>query len=387
MFYSLPYILLIVFFLIISTIQLGIPIEEKSRKYINFFVVLAYVFFWGFRGFIGSDWTNYYVFFSDLQTNSAHAFQGKGFETGFVLYSIIIKMLFANYEIFILINTITNVCLLHIFFKRHLPTKYYALGFVVFMVFYGSTLEFNLLRNFKGMFIFLLALPYIENRKPLKYFTLIFIAFLFHWSSIFYVPMYFFLHKKIPLKIFLITFTVGCIIYLFKIQYITPIIKLLALVLPSEISIKILDYIGNAYYARSYGFTFGFFERTLTTFILLFYYNKITSNRSNILFLNAFFIFISLYLFCSEITIILERVASNFAFSYWILIPIIIQQTERNVKPLLYIFFSFLFISKVFIMMNSIIYDYDSFLFGEFKPYKQRLEIFEKTRKRTEKLK
>jgi len=383
--YSLPYILLLVFILGIATLQLGLPLEEKSRKYINFLVVIVYILFFGFRGFIATDWMNYYIFFKDLHTDIAVTFKGRSFETGFLLYSIIIKKFFTSYEGFQLINTLTNICLLHIFFRKNLATKYYALGFAVFLVFNGSILEINLLRNFKAVLIFLLALPYIVQRKPIQYFTLITIALLFHWSSIVFYPLYFFLHKKIPIKFFLITFIAGVIIYLFKIQYITPILKLFATFLPLEISQKILSYMSSTYFTRSYGFTFGFFERALMTFFLLFYYSKITANRSNILFVNGFFVFLSLFLFCSEITIVLERVAANFAYSYWILIPTIIQKAERNTKPIVTFFFALILIAKMHVLMNGILYEYDSFLFGNSKSYEQRLDIYTKNRKEIEK--
>jgi len=376
--YSLPYIIFIVFILGIAAFQLGMPIEEKSRKYINFTVVLAYVLFLGFRGFIATDWINYYPFFKDLPTDFSLALKKNSYETGFVLYSVLIKKISTDYVFFQLINTLTNLCLLQLFFKRYLPVKYYALGFAVFLVFYGNGLEISLLRNFKAILLFLIALPYIEHRKPFKYFFLVIIAFFFHWSSIFYFPLYFFLHKKIPIKIFLITFILGSLVYLLHIQYISPIIKLTTTILPQGISEKVLIYMGSEIFTKSYGLTFGFFERTITAFLVLFYYNKIQTNRSNILFVNSLYIYISLYLFCSEITIVLERVACIFAFSYWILIPAIVQNAERKIKPLLTFFFALLIISKMYMTTNSIFYDYDSFLLGKSKTYNERYEIFKK---------
>ena len=383
--YSLPYILLIIFYLSISSVQLGFRLDEKSNWTLNFLVLIVYILFWGFRGYIATDWVNYYPFFKNLPTNLLLAINHSDFESGFVLYSAIIKNFFTSFETYQLINTLTNVCLLHIFFKKYLPSKYYALGFAVFLVFYGCIFEINLLRNFKGLLLFLIALPYIEQRKPIKYFTLITLAILFHWSSIVFVPLYFFLHKEIPLKVFLITFIVGSFIYLLQIEYITPIIKLFSSLLPKELSVRILNYTNIAAFSKSYGLTFVYFERTLTTFFVLLYYNKIKANRANILLINSFFIYITLFLFCSEMTIILTRVAGNFAYSYWILIPIIIQQSERNFKPLIITFFALFFILKMHLMMNNIFFDYDSFLFGNSKSYEQRFSTFEKHRKEIDK--
>ena len=47
--YSLPYIVFIVFILVVSVLQLGIAFDKSSQKYINFSVFFAYILFWGFR--------------------------------------------------------------------------------------------------------------------------------------------------------------------------------------------------------------------------------------------------------------------------------------------------------------------------------------------------
>ncbi|MEI6752665.1 MAG: EpsG family protein [Paludibacter sp.] len=384
--YSFPYIIHIFFILSLASIQLGLPLEEKTRKFFNFIGVISYVLFYGFRGFIATDWIIYYEFFKNIHISDILTFKDTGFESGFILYTQIIKTFSESYIVFQLINTLTNIFLLHLFFKKYLPIKYYLFGLAVFLVFFGSGLEINLLRNFKAILIFLLALPFIENRKPVKYFSIIFIAILFHWSSIVYLPLYFFLHKKISIKIFLFIFISGSVIYILQIEYITPLIKMFSTLLPSEMSQKVLAYLNTNMYAKSYGLTVGFFERTFTTLLILFYYKKISSNKTNILFINSFLIFIALFLFCSETSIILKRVTINFAFSYWILIPIIIQQVEKNFKPIIALFFALFFMLKMHLMMNNILYDYDSFLFGNSKSYNERYEIYNKELKNLKKI-
>lgn len=382
--YSIPYILFLFFILFVSVLQLGINLEEKTRKYINFQVIVAYVLFLGFRGFIATDWINYYPLFKNLPTNIILALKENNFEDGFIIYSVLIKNFFTSYTSYQLINTLTDICLLHVFFRKYLPTKYYALGFAVLLAFNGLIFELNLLRNFKALLIFLLALPYLEQRKPFKYFTLMIIALSFHWSSVVFFPLYFFLHKKIPMKIFALTLFVGIFIYLLQIEYIKPVITFFSILLPADMSSKVLGYLNSSIYGESYGLTFGFFERILTAFFLLFYYNKIQIDKANILFVNSFFIFISLFFYFSEVNIVLQRVAGNFAYSYWILIPILIQKTERHTKPFLTVFFVLLIIAKMYLITNIVVYDYDSFLFGKSKSYEQRLDIFQKNKKTIE---
>lgn len=381
MHYSLPYILFISFILIISIIQLGIPFEERARKSINYLVVYAYIVFLGFRGFIGWDWVNYYPTFMNIESFSIDIVLDR-FDIGFVFYMALIKSLFKSFESFLVISTIINVYLLHLFFKRYLPTKYYALGFATFFAFNGFILETDLMRNIKSILIFILALQYIEERKVIPYFAMIFVALLFHWSAIIYIPLYFFLHKEFPLKFILIIFIIGNIIFLLQIEYITPIIKAIASLMPENISIKISGYLGSSLYSKSYGLTLGYIERTLMIFFVLYYYNRIKNKKSNILFLNSFIIYICLFLFCSEISIILQRVAGGFGYAYWILIPIIIHKVEKNIKPILFFFFLIIIITKMHLLSNNILYNYDSSLFNNTKSYKQRLEIYYKNYER-----
>lgn len=383
--YSLPYILFVIFFLCFAFIQLGIPFEEKSRKFLNFILIISYVLFFGFRGFIATDWINYYDYFKNISTELNLALKYNFFEPGFITYSVLIKKISTSYESFQLINTITNIILLHIFIKRYLPTKYHALAYVVFIVFNGFILEINLLRNFKAILILLLALQHIENREPIKYFLYVLLAISFHWTGILFIPLYFFLHKKIDIRIYVLIFVFGTVIYFLQIEYIKPTILNISKLLPENIAIRIQYYLEQKTYAGSNGLTFGYIERAFIFFITLFYFKKITLNKSNILFVNSFVIFIVLYLYFYEMRIIQERIGGIFIYSYWILIPIIIHEIEKNFKILLTIGISLLLILKIHLATNYIFYDYDSFLFGTSKSYKERLIIFNKNKSIIEK--
>ena len=150
--YSLPYIVFIVFILVVSVLQLGIAFDKSSQKYINFSVFFAYILFWGFRGFIGWDWVNYYPFFKDLSITQPPL--GSNYDIAFEYYSFTIKYLFKTYESFVLVSTIVNALLLHIVFRRYLPERYYALAFALFFAFNGLIFETDLMRNIKSLLIF-----------------------------------------------------------------------------------------------------------------------------------------------------------------------------------------------------------------------------------------
>ncbi|HOK35979.1 MAG TPA: EpsG family protein [Paludibacteraceae bacterium] len=380
--YSIPYILLICFFLLIATFQLGVQLDQKTRRYLNYIVILTYILFFGFRGFIGWDWYNYYPFYKNIKIGeNLLQNQNNISDYGFIFFAALIKYLFKSYDSFILINTLINIILLNAIFNRYLDQKYHAFGYALFLAFNGLFLEVDLLRNVKALLIFLIAIQYIEERKPLPYFALIILAFLFHWSAIFYAPLYFFLHKPISLKAFLIILVIGNLIFIFQIEYLKPIIRAVSSLFPDTISTKINHYLDIKIYSRPYGFTLGFFERTIMSLFILLYYNKLVQIQTNILFINSFLIYICLYLFCSEVSIILSRVAINFVYSYWILIPIILQKMDKGSKPIFYLFYCLLIILKINIMTNNIFYNYQSSLLSNRNSYTEQLEIFNKNYK------
>ena len=194
--YSIPYLIFILFLLSIFFLQNSINFTQRSIRALNMAVTLVFLLFFGFRGFIGWDWTLYFPFYEQLGNIFHLNFSEHRFDIGFVIYASLIKTLNFDYHSFVFISTLIDVVLLHIFFKRYLPEKYYALGFAVFFAFWGFILETDLMRNVKGMLLFLLSLKYIENRNLSKFLLLNMLGLSFHWSSIVFFPLYFFLEYQ-----------------------------------------------------------------------------------------------------------------------------------------------------------------------------------------------
>ncbi len=390
--YSIPYILLICFFLLIATFQLGVQLDQKTRRYLNYIVILTYILFFGFRGFVGWDWYNYYPYFTNLPnftnlpTISNFIPEKNRYEFGFSLFSVLIKSINPDYNFYILINCIVNITLLSIFLKRYVPSNLFAFSLVTFIVMEGFILEVNLLRNIKSVLLFLISLRYIENRKFFKFLILNLLGVLFHWSAIIYLPLYFFLHKKVDLRVYFFIFIIGNIIYLFQIQYVKPVVLFLASLMGKVAHGKAEGYLSSKIFGIQYGITFGYLERVTTSLLIMFYYNKlINRSKSNILFINSFFIFFVVYFFFSEISVLVNRVGILFFFSYWILWPQIIEVSERVTKYLLFFFMAIYLNVRIISMTNNILYKYDNIMFENCQSYQERLKVYEKHSKQLQK--
>lgn len=179
--YSFPYIC--VFFLLMA---FALPIRRCSFSTTNERIVqysgtflLLFVFL-GLRGFIFSDWQNYYLFFESAPTlydgmveigNYLQSGTYSGWEDGFLLYSIIIKTIWNNYFFWQAISYLIDFCLLFWLFSTYVPRRI-VLCFVFTFVF-GLAIQVDLMRNVNAILFFVVyPLFFIKSRKFLPYILL-----------------------------------------------------------------------------------------------------------------------------------------------------------------------------------------------------------------------
>lgn len=333
-----PYIIFYTFLSIVGAISYSkkkYALEESL-----FFFTICFIFL-GLRGFIYTDWINYYKHFesaptlwSDFYLIKKYIFSGEvsDWEKGFLFFEIFCKSLYNNYFFFQAINFTVDFFLLYIFFKKFIKFKI-LFAFVFYYLFSGLTIEINLLRNAKAILIFLCSIKYIEQRKLIKYSICIFFACLFHSSAIFYLPLYFILNLKISKNIIFCFFLIGNIFYVFQIQWFMKLAEFVLYLLPNTKITWLLKLYLHSDFAISYGFSVGFIERTFSFLLISHFRNDLIKKRSfNIIFVNSFYIYIFIFLYLSEFRILLERVTVLFVFSYWILYPQIYSNISKKSK-------------------------------------------------------
>lgn len=341
----------------------------------------GFLFFLGLRGFVNTDWINYYMFFDELQTLGSTDWENivsnnYNMESGFVLSSVIFKSIIPNYFAWIFVSTLIDIYVLNLFFKQYV--QYYVLGFILFYVFGGLIMEVNLLRNMKSIMLFLLSLKYLKENKWKVYMLLNILGCFFHITSIVYLILYFVLKREISYKIMWCIFILGNLFFLLQIQYIKPIMIFCGDLIDGRISYLINFYFESEVYSKAYGLSIGYFERCFTFLLIMFYYKRlVANNRDNIIFINVFLIYISIFLYFSEMQILLERLSLLFIFSYWILYPriysLINLKFNRSVFLILLICYSCM---KLISLNNNIIQKYDNLLFG-IESYEQRRTVFD----------
>jgi hypothetical protein len=347
-----------------------------------FVSAIIIILFIGFRGFLYTDWQGYYNIYKKSPSLFDGLFKMRQFvkelseklpfmEKGFLVYLILCKTISQNYFFLQAFSFIIDFFILFEFFKKYIP-QYVILGFLFFFLFSGISIEFNLLRNAKAIMIFLLSIKYIYGKNILRYFLLIILSSLFHISALLYLPLYFVINRKFHKVPIFIIFIIGNIIYLFQIRW----CKFMLLSVSSLLSGGRLDYLLELYlssekYSQSYGITVGYLERFFSFIIVYIFSDKIyKTNKENLIFIDTFYIYSFIFLYFSEISILLERVAVLFVFGYWIIYPQIYALLSKNYKK---VFLLFLLVYGILKMAgnNNLLTEYDNILF-EYKSYDVR---------------
>lgn len=380
--YSIPYILVYIFYFILFLWENNLKKNNKDIRHIRWACMLVFLGFFGLRGYLDTDFAVYYPLYEDAPTIFDFNKIAKFFsdfndtnltriEPGFKVYLILFKTITSNYYFLQFGSTLLDIFFLNYFFKKYSPQ--YALSFILFMIFSGIIIEINLLRNIKSIFIFLYSLQYIRKRKILQYYLCMLVAYYFHSSSIFYFPLYFFLHRKLPNIIIWFVFIVGNMVYLMQLKFIAPIVLFITSYLGGAYSLLAEYYTNSDLYSSGYGITIGFVERFFTYIILFLSYNKIRDliqDKATInIFYNSFFIYFICYTFLSEYSIFIDRVTILFVFSYWILFAYLFVTLNNNLRSKFSFLFFFFGMFKMYKANNFITHDYKNILF-ESKSYK-----------------
>lgn len=374
--YSIPYLALIILLGILAFLYSNT--NDSINKSMYFAIGTGiFVFFFGFRGYIMSDWIIYHNLFYDCALEDIRNFKlsADGYiEPGFTLFMIVCKSIFRDYHFFVFVSTLINTVLLIRFFNKY--SNNVLLCLMLFIIFDGLTIMVNLMRNSIAILICLNALEYLQNKRPIQYFTLCIIAATFHVSSLIFIPLYFLLNIRIPRWTFISLIILLNIIYLLHIPIIVHLLSFTGL--DTDNTDKVIAYTQKLVYTSK--LSIGYIERLFTSFLIICYYDKLHEIRKeSSIFINAFLIYIMFLFVFSDFPIIGHRMANLFAFSYWILWGDFIKcfAIENNRR----IFTAFLFMYCIFRIIGSTQlpdFEYENVLFGA-KSYDERLYIHNKT--------
>lgn len=374
MIYAIPYILLIIYYGVLAVCYHQTN-DERRCFHIKVGCIAMFIFFFGFRGFIFYDWTNYYQQFKALPDfTTLFTMKRWEWEPGFMLLAVGCKTIVPDYQFFVFICCVINTILMTRFFNKH--TDNLPLAFVMFLSFNGIVLSTDLMRNSLSILLFVNSLVYLQRRKPLPFFAINLLGFTFHSTALVFMVMYFFLHRKYNKWILLAIFVTANAFYLMHIPLLKTMIGLIAdVVMPS--TKYWLDQYTKMDTVDGFGLSIGYLER-LITFVLMFcYIDKLRKMRSESnIFINSVFLYLVLFLMLSEFRTVSTRVSGLFCFGYWIIwIDLIKCFAMRNNRLLFLAFVGIYCILKTYGSCNYALADYENTLFDT-KSFSERYIFF-----------
>lgn len=334
----------------------------------HFYIIISLLFFIGFRGFIITDWVEYYRFYQRLPTISNISSYGyHGWEKGFIIYASLIKTITNDFFLFQFISFFIDLIVINKFITENVEKGQYALAYISFFVFEGLNLEVNLLRNSKAILLFLLSIPYLERRKYVQYYLLNILGIAFHISSVVYLIFPFFINHKFSKKFILCVYFIGNVLFLFHISFTKAILTLILNVIGnSRIKNLIIGY-DLLSDTNALGVSFGYFERILLFFLVFLFQDRlIKKNKRNLLFINMFWGYSFLFLFVFDIYVFCQRFKILFIPALWILIPEIFSLIKRREnKGLLLSVFLLYSCLATYLQCDEPNYQYSNYLLHE----------------------
>ena len=346
--------------------------QKKTHTYIHtapkVICIISYFLFWGLRGFIGTDFSWYYPYFSNLSEGLMNAFSDKErIEPGYVIYTYFFKQLCDNYHAFIAFSTAINILFLHIIFKKLLK-EYYILGYIIFIAFCAN-LEFNNLRNIRSILLFFISLNSIVRKDWKSFYCINLIGLTFHSTSIFYFPLYFILNRNWKF-IILPVVIIGFLLIILQVNLLTSTIQLVG------------SWMGGIYEASAYLFTSdltnkglsaGAITRFICGLILWKSYKNINEPIYRI-YANLAICYLFCFSFFNEIPVFRLRFSLMFSIALCVIIPYIYTKLRRKYKLLYFIFISLTTLSQTMVNFQGPLFKYDNLLW-DISTYENRMNI------------
>lgn len=321
MLYTIPYLIFLSFLILLSFWEFLLK-KRKNFSIIKIRIIIwiSFILFFGFRGFVNTDFLSYYPFFESLKTiwdsvPYEQILSGYEWEPGFITAVYLLKSFIPDYQVWILLWTVILLLSLDFIFLRYV--KYYSLAFLLFFVFGGYGICTNLMRASIAMCLFFYSVPCIIKGNWKKFLSLNIVGCLFHISSVIYILSYPVLRSKIPMPLLISIFVVVVFLNIIGIDFSTLLFLLPKDFFGGRVSLLVEEYSGSVSNSL---FSIGNIERFGTYLVVCFLYQNVSKLGSpKIFFLNSFVLYFLFFYSFFRMGDVALRLANLFVFSYWII--------------------------------------------------------------------
>ncbi|MET3028183.1 EpsG family protein [Flavobacterium sp. UW10123] len=364
-FFSLPYLFLILCYVFLYFYEKSAK-ESNNKVKAGFLGALLFVFFFGFRGFIGSDWFNYENYYSEATLDVWTAFD---YEVGFSFLVKLFHDLGFQYSFFVFFITLIQTILWHRFLKRQ--SYNISLAYIVLISCF-PLLIIDLLRNFTAILIAVQSIEYINKNQRIKAFLIILLSMSFHLTGFAFLFLFLLKRNYFNKKILIVLLFLGIIVYFLQIRFVDGIVAYLGGVLGGR-----FEYLAGTVTESdvSYGIRFGILEKIFLFILVLINYKHVVNNKLlSPIYFNSFFCYCFIQLFFSTSEAMINRFALLFFWAYLIVLcnlkNLIKNKEIRNNVVLPIVMFCVL---KTYVTFNNPLYRYSNVIFSNESYYDRAL--------------
>jgi hypothetical protein len=342
--YSFPYILLVVFYLVLAIY------EHKSKKIkrTRFIAALIFIFFFGFRGYIGTDWYNYEIYYNNISFREL-SFVDK--EIGYALLVKLFNLIGVNYLTFVLFLTIIQVYLWDKFISKYAISI--SLSYILIIALFPILIDLQ--RNFTSILIVINALPLLQKNKKKNYLLMVLIGMLFHISAAVFIIFIFLKDKIINKKTLVLLLIIGIIVYTSQVNFYQIALQNLANALGGYYEKLIMQ--GVSEDETSYGISFGIIEKFALYILLLVLYPRLKKYPPIII--NCCFVFLLINFYFSTSQTFINRFAvlffSGYILTYGYLLNSLKSRAAFKLALMIVVLFALL---RTYFSYNNVLYRY-----------------------------
>lgn len=323
-----PYIFIILVLFIGAFVEITIA-NKRNIKILFIIESLLITLFVGLRFHTGADWSAYEYAFYNMPSlgNYPH------WEYGYYILNLICYKLLGNYYVFQFLASCFVVYSASRFFWKHSEYPLSCL-LLFFLTFTPNGILMCQVRQSIAIGIIAFGAKYILNRSFIKFLIVVYIASLFHISSIAAIPLYL-CTIKFPKSILTIAVILSQIFY-FVPNLIAKFIKILIPIFPSRLAEIAQSYLDSVFFSGTVSFGTGLYYifTVIIGIIIILFINR--RNEADNLYVNALVISMIISAISNSFTILsrFEPIYLLFAvLSYTLIFNQKIKHIKRSVVP------------------------------------------------------
>lgn len=172
-----------VHFILFSTVLITIICSKINHKLLPIPFLVLFIFS-SLRYMFGNDYARYFSVYHNIQSGGRSPYDE-------ILFTLLNKFS-PNFYLMIVLISFAFICAVYLLIKYNLPTEYYWLGVLIFLINpYLFLMNLSSLRQSLAIVFFIFAVHFAIKRNILAFLVFVGIALLFHKSAVLLLPMYF----------------------------------------------------------------------------------------------------------------------------------------------------------------------------------------------------